>query len=443
MNQPKRALSLILGLSLSLSLAACGGSSSTPAASGSDAASAAPAAPGENITLSAWHIWPDTTRGERESIDMMLADYAISHPNIKVQQDAADTTSYKTKLKVAFTGGDLPDVYFTYGAGFSKPFVETGRVLALDDKLPAGTLDRLNEGTAENYYYDGKLYGLPIKMWAGTMYANKELFEQEGLTPPTNWDELVAVCQAFRAKDIQPMCMGGKDAWQIAMYFDQIALREAGLEGIDAAMSGQKKFTDPEFLAAAEKLKQLVDIQAFSNGFAGLADQEAQAEFLMGRIPLYFNGSWLTGDIQSPENSVQDKIIAIPFPSVPGGKGEKNVYTGGAIDGWSVSAESKHIDEAVEFLVALCEHMSIQGYKAGDGISVWKNDVPESELNPVLAQITQNLSTAEGYRLAWDTQLSGADIDTYLQALQQLAGGGLTPQEFCETLQNNLTIAMK
>ena len=423
----KRFLTLVLSLALILSVTA-----------------SLPAHAQEKIELAVWHIWPDTTgEGDRRSIDEYAKLFEAEHPGVTIVQDASDTESYKNKLRVSFAGGELPDVYFTYGAGFSLPFVQTGRVKQLDDgSLPQETLDRMMPGAEANYIYDGKLYGLPVKTWAGTFFVNKELFEKEGIQIPETFAQLMDVIKAFRDKGYQPLCAGGKDAWHLAMYFDQVALRAAGVEGVQAAMNGQKKFNDPEFLRAAEIFDSLVKANAFNDGFMALGAQEAQAEFLMGRIPMYFNGSWMTGDIQDPENQVADKILALPMPAIDEND-DRSLYSGGAIDGWSVSADSKHLDLALAFCAGLAEYQSIASYKSGDGISVWLSDVDESEINPVLTQINNNLTKATGYFLAWDTNLAGADINFYLTTLQDLASGAKTPQEFVDALQEGLSVAMK
>ena len=38
--------------------------------------------------------------------------------------------------------------------------------------------------------YDGKLYGLPMQSQLLTMVYRKDLFEKNGLTPPTTFEEL-------------------------------------------------------------------------------------------------------------------------------------------------------------------------------------------------------------------------------------------------------------
>ncbi|GAB1484308.1 extracellular solute-binding protein [Treponema sp.] len=425
-----KMLGTSLVLVLALSMVACGG------AKGSSVKK-------DKITISLWHIWPDSTTGDGKIIQDFIAKYEAEHPNVDIISDASETESYKAKLKIAFSGGETPDVFFTYGAGFLKPFVDSGRVQAMDEVLDSATRARLLPGTEANFLYDGKLYGLPIKMWAGVLYCNKELFQQAGLEYPETWDMLLKAIETFRARGIQPLCCGGKDAWHPAMYHDILAVREAGIDGVNAAMAGKKRFDDPEFLKAANDFYTIVKKNGFNDGFAGQGAQEAQAEFLMGRIPMYFNGSWLTGDIQNPENQVKDKIVAVSFPSVPGGKGDRTTFTGGAIDGYGVSKESKNLKVAVDVMASLAEYQSLASYLSGDGISVWKGEVDESKLNPVLKQINDLLKSGTGYCLAWDTQLSGADIDTYLSAIQDLQGAGKTPKAYVEHLQNKLSIAKK
>lgn len=393
----------------------------------------------EIVELDVWHIWPDTSRGDGKIVEDFVKIYEDANPNIRINLDASEVNSYKDKLKVIFSGDDIPDVYFTYGAGFSKPFIDSGKVLNINDYLDPEAKERLLGGVESNFIYNEELYGLPVKMWAGVMYVNRELFEKEGLEYPKTWEELLSVVDQFREKGYQPMCLGGKDAWHAAMYHDILSVREVSVEGIDKALMGEKPFNDPEFLETATKFYELVEHDAFNDGFIAQGAQEAQAEFLMGKIPMYFNGSWLTGDIQADENQVKDKIDVIAFPITDEANGNTE-FTGGAVDGYSVSALTKYPEIAVDFMQKLSEYQSVESYKVGDGISVWKSEVETAELNPVLVKISELLQTSTGYTLAWDTRLTGSDIDTFLTSLQDLQAGLKTPEEYVDFLEENLEL---
>lgn len=444
----KKLTAMILVLVLMVVMAGCtpGKTQTTSSSSKADATDAAETtvstennttSSDEKIELNLWHIWPNKTTGDGKIIDDFVKIYEAENPNVKINVDASEVEGYKNKMKVIFSGTDIPDVYFAYGAGFSKPFVESEKVLEISKYLDPEAKGRLLGGIEENFIYNGGLYGLPIKMWAGVMYVNREIFEKEGLAYPKTFDELLSVVDTFRERGYQPMCLGGKDAWHAAMYHDILAVREVTVEGLNKAFNREKPFNDPEFLETATKFYTLVEHNAFNDGFIAQGAQEAQAEFLMGKIPMYFNGSWLTGDIQSDENQVKDKIDVIPFPITNDANGNTE-FTGGAIDGYSVSALTQYPEVAVDFMQKLSEYQSIEAYKTGDGIATYKSDVNTADLNPVLVQISKLLETSTGYSLAWDTKLSGADIDTYLTSLQALQAGVKTPKEYVDYLEENL-----
>ena len=52
---------------------------------------------------------------------------------------------------------------------------------------------------------DGKMYTLPLSKSTEVLYYNKTFFDANGLTPPTTWDEMEALCK--KIKEIDPNCI--------------------------------------------------------------------------------------------------------------------------------------------------------------------------------------------------------------------------------------------
>ena len=100
-----------------------------------------------------------------------------------------------------------------------------------------------------------------------------------------------------------------------------------------------------------------------------------------------------------------------------------------------VNSKTEHPDEAVAFAIALTEYQSNEGYKLGDGVTAWKSEIDDSEVNPVLVEINKLTDSATGYVLAWDTFLQGTAIDAHYNLLQELVGGTITPEEFAQKMQ--------
>lgn len=86
------------------------------------------------------------------------------------------------------------------------------------------------------------------------------MMDRYGLEIPVTWDEFIQVCQTFVDNGITPMPVGGNEPWTIAMYYDLLALREVGPEKVADAAAKRTDYSDPGFLEAARKLRQLVDM---------------------------------------------------------------------------------------------------------------------------------------------------------------------------------------
>lgn len=138
----------------------------------------------EQITLNFWHIWP--TDQMNDIITAYIAQYESEHPNIKIVSSAYQEVDYQnTKLPIAASTGSQGDVFFSWGAGSSQPYVDAGVVMQLDEYLEKyGVYDEILDGTLTNATYNGHVYGLPLKQWAGVLYCNQELFDQYSLKIP-------------------------------------------------------------------------------------------------------------------------------------------------------------------------------------------------------------------------------------------------------------------
>lgn len=389
----------------------------------------------EQVKLTLWHSFGSTV--SQDVIDKFIQIYEEEHPNIKIAQETAQIEEYQfRKLKVAVSNNSQGDIFLSYGGGYSQSIVDAGAALPLGKYLEADqTYERMQDGVLEYFTYGDEVYGLPIKKWAGVLYCNSELFEQVGLEYPATWDELMNCVKVFRENDITPMALGGKDGWHIGMYQNALAVRTGGADYCNKAIVGEDTFDTEPIIKSAQLLRDLVDAEAFSQGVMALSADEAQMEFFMGKIPMYYSGSWTSADCENPENLIQGKIDVVPMPTVQEGLGDETQFLGGAIDCYMINSKTKYPDEAVAFAIALTEYQSNEGYKLGDGVTAWKSEIDDSEVNPVLVEINKLTNTSTGYVLAWDTFLQGTAIDAHYNLLQEVVGGTISPEEFAEKMQ--------
>lgn len=389
----------------------------------------------ENITLTFWHIWPDAEMNE--IVETYIDQFEEEHPNVTIESVATQEVEYQNnKLKVAAATGSQGDVFVCWGGGYAKAYVDAGVVLPLDDYMEKnGTKDKLLDGTLTYATYDDKVYGLPLKQWAGALFCNEEMFEQYGVKIPETWDELIEAVKTFREAGITPMALGAKEGWHIGMYQNALAVRTAGADYMNQALEGEATLNTPEIAESARLLCELNEAGAFPEGTMGLGAEESQEEFYQGLIPMYYGGSWCAAGCDSDDNALQGKVKAVAFPTVPGGKGDKTQFSGGAIDMMMINANTKYPDIAYEFAEGISQYMSEEAYKIGDSLPAWKVDIDESEISPTLLQIQELTQTATGYVLAWDTFLEGTAIEKHYELLQGLIAGTVTPEDFAEGMQ--------
>ncbi len=391
---------------------------------------------GEKVHLTFWHIWPDDQMGQ--IVDEYVARYMEEHPNVEIEAVATQEVEYQnTKLKVAASTSSQGDVFMCWGGGYAQTFVDAGAVLPLDDYFKKNNVyDQLLDGTLTYATYGGKVYGLPLKQWAGVLFLNTELFEKYGVKIPETWDDMMAAVKTFKENDVTPMVLGAKDGWHIGMIQNALAVRTAGPETMNQALAGKATLDTPEIVKSAQLLVDLNTAGAFTKGTMGIGSEEAQEEFYMGLVPMYYGGSWVASGCDSDENAIQGKVKVVPMPTVEGGKGDATTFSGGVIDMMMVNAATKHPDEAFDFALGMTKYMSQECYKIGDSLPAWKlENVDESEVSPTLIAVKDLIQTASGYVLAWDTFLAGAAIDTHYQLLQGLIAGTVTPEDFAKQSQ--------
>lgn len=421
----KKLLSFILVLIMAMSLFGCG-----EEASGSGTVSGADS--DEVITLTMWDVMASDE--DARVIAPIIDDWNANNPNIQIVREAYDVENYKMKLKTAMAANEAPDLIYGWGAGFMEPFVEAGKLLPLDNLLSKETTDALMPGAATYAQFDGQTYALPFNMWYGVFYCNTELFEEYDVKIPETYDELLTAVEVFRANDIGPIGVGANERWTAMFYHNVLALRTAGADAVNDALSGKGDYNSPEMLEAAEKLAELVEAGAFIDGAMGLNYDEFVAMFKQGEIPMMLQGTWLAGELEMDEYPIKGKAVARKFPIIEG-SGSDTEYLGGAIDVYMVNSETKDQAAAVKALEYIVTEMSRRGFEAGTGLPVYEAEADMSNVDRVTQEALALIEDADGFTLAWDTFLVGEDAQLHLDLVQEMFAGIRTPQEFVDEMQ--------
>lgn len=396
---------------------------------------------GEKVTINVWSLY-GTNPDDKQAVAFQEAIKEImeENENIVINLDYAENEAYKTKIKAAVAANEAPDIYQVWGGGFTKPFVEADKVLDITAYTEGEVAEELLPGVLKYFTYDDAVYGLPIVMSTCHLFVNKQIFEENQLEIPTTYNELLKASEQLRAKGITPIALGAKDRWAIGKVFDMMGVRAVGIENVTKILSGEGSFKDPDFMNAAKKFEEMSKAGVFTENAVAITNDEALADFTLGKAAMFYNGSWSTGFINGESSTVKGNVVAIPFPVMEDGKGTVTEYVGGASDGFVINKETQNADVAFEVLRKLSYKMSVKCYQNSVSMPVWnvEGEVDESTIDPLFKSIADDAKDATQYITWWDTFFEGSAAQDYLYALIDLSMGNCTAEEFCDTLEELL-----
>ena len=127
------------------------------------------------------------------------------------------------------------------------------------------------------------------------MWANKAVFDANGISVPTTWDELNAAAEKLQAAGIIPFAHGGQ-AWQDATVFEAVALGIGGANFFhDAFVKLDKKALQSDTMIKV--FDQMRIMRGFvDKNFSGRDWNLATAMVMNGEAAFQIMGDWAKGE---------------------------------------------------------------------------------------------------------------------------------------------------
>lgn len=388
--------------------------------------------PADKVTIKLMHPWPDSTSLQSKLVIRIIDEYMEENPGVTFETEVLDNELYKDRLKVLSASNALPDVGFSWAAGFLDPYVEGSLFTPLDDLLEDELKDLFVAGTTEAYEKNGVTYALPVELNIVPIYYNKSIFERYNLAPPETFDDLEQIIRRLNDNGVTPIALGGKDAWTVSFWFMYLVDRIGGADLLDEAIA-LNRFTDARIIEAARQSQRLVDMDAFQSGFMGWSNDEAKAEFMNERAAMYAMGTWeLPNYTTNPDvpQSFRDKIGFFKFPLVTGGRGQLNNWIGGPGVGLFIAEHSEVKEEAKKFAAFFVKRWGELSVTDAGIIPATKVDTEAITLPPMFIDLLNELNTANKVTLYADVQMKPLAAEEHYNLIQALFGKAITPEEF-------------
>ena len=142
-----------------------------------------------------------------EALEAEFDRFNDYYPNVELVYTKVD--DYSNMIGTVLNGNDAPDIYVNYSWMYGREQYKASIDHAENLADPALGLDldciRSNIILKTD---DGRLPMVPVFSNTYGMLVNNSLFEKEGLSVPATYQELVAVCEAFREKGYANPMMG-------------------------------------------------------------------------------------------------------------------------------------------------------------------------------------------------------------------------------------------
>lgn len=296
------------------------------------------------------------------TLQEIVDDYNKSQDEVKVKLTSVPDAG--TVLKTRIANGEAPDVINIYpqNADF-KGWAADGQFVDLTDELDI--LGNLNEGAAEAYAVDSKIYNVPLTTNVSGIYYNKDAFDKLGIEVPKSLAEFQDIVKKIKDDGQTPFAEALGDPWTVNGYAQLAWIQSAGSP---QAANDYLRFSDKGAIKSDEVTKNVaayLDLLA-GNGQSnsdGALYADTVAVFAEGKALMMANGSWALTVIKQ-----QKPDFEVGFFPMPGLTADAPVMTVGAADmAVSISADSENIDASKDFVKYLSSTEAMQKYYDVDG----------------------------------------------------------------------------
>jgi raffinose/stachyose/melibiose transport system substrate-binding protein len=272
-----------------------------------------------------------------------------ANPDINVIREDLFNEPFHNKVEAYAAAGQLPDVIYAWPSGRSTT-LHTQRLLKdlgpfiAKDGLAAVNLPGAFDPKAQG---GGYVAILPRALTSShAFYINTEVLKSAGLTPAKTYAELVTQVPVLKARGYETVLMANQDTWVMqSCLFSLVAGRFGGEGWEQKILSGQAKFTDPDFVKALEFIKSLYDSGVLSKASLTTDYGSVVGQFAANKGAYLIDGDWRIGAFITDKSTgealitpdKQENIRISVFPDIPGAKINKS--TSGILGtGWGMNA---------------------------------------------------------------------------------------------------------
>ena len=443
----KKIISMILVTVLVMSLAGCGGNTTTQ-----NSANPQKSDTSDNSDKSSKKekVLLKLFTGKIETIDVMneiINDFNASQDRIVVEQEYQKDASGVLKIKLA--SGEVPDIVTTY----EQEHVDAGVYVDLSDQ--SQWWDRLSDEMKQmcTDVNSGKVYRVCTNVTMAGFFYNKEIFNELGLKTATTWDELESNLETIKEKksDVTPWFIFGKEAWHLGHLIEFIphGYLKSTLGAVEAKKAMLNNDTaklnfgaaDGAMSVFASNLLKLQEKGLINSDVLTATSDNCVQDFANGKAAMLSNGMWVLSSLLEANPDIESKIGFAPYPAYM--PGSKSVVLSAEDSGYSITSACEHKEEAIEFLNFLFSAENQKKYsELLKAPSAFKDVDAQWASENIVNEVKTALDSAVniGFTNEKPAGFSGDDAG---RMVQELLSGKYTAEEFAKEYEKAWNAGME
>ncbi|MCI9867599.1 extracellular solute-binding protein [Rhizobium skierniewicense] len=349
----------------------------------------------------------------KKAMEELIADFQKANPGVTVKWNNFDHEGFKSAIR-NFLTADAPDVVAWYAGNRMEPFVKAGLFEDVTDVWTANGLEEQLKSASPSMTIDGKKWGVPYTYYQWGIYYRKDIFQQQSITPPKTWDELLAASKKLKDAGITPFTIGTKALWPTAGWFDYLDLRINGYDFHMELTSGKVSYTDSRVKAVFEKWAELVKPGYFIENHAAIDWQDAVPQLVQGKAAMYLMGNFAVATFKNG-GLKEEQIGFLPFPEITAGL---PVAEEAPTDTFHIPKGAKNKDDAKKFLAYVASPEAQSKMNATMG-QLPVNNKAEKPTDPFLLAGFEMLSKATAIAQFYDRDAQAEMAKVGMEGFQE------------------------
>lgn len=437
----KRLFAFVLAICmLTTAFAGCGQQAGTPTEPKADQASTNEVEkkdekPAKDVDLTFF-------TGKVETVDLLdeiIAGFNAQSSGITVEQEYQNDASNIIKIK--FASGEAPDIMTTY----EQEYVDQGKYLDLSDmdEIWNRLIPSMKESCTD--INSGKQYRICTNMTMAGFFYNKEIFAELGIEPATTWEGFVANLEKIKTEmpDVDPWFIFGSEAWHLGHLIEFIPhgyiKAKYGATAAKTAMLNNDKsvlnFGDPNGAMAtfAAGLLELQEKGLINEDVLTATNDNCVDAFVSGKAAMFSNGMWALSSVLAKDPEMADKIGFAPYPAMME-DGTPMVLVA-EDSGYSISADTEHVEEAKAFLTYLFSADNQKKYAESLGSPSAFMDVDAKWAPDSIVEGVNNAVSSAANIGFTNEKPAGFSGDDAGRMVQDLLAGKYTAEEFAKAYE--------